>query len=449
MSPREAAADSRTADLLTRRQAVVPRGVGSFAGAIAMASGRGATLIDADGGDWLDFAGGIGVMTVGHGHPTVVEAVQRQAAELMHTCFHVATYEPYVALCEKLVSLLPHGGPAKAMLINSGAEAIENAIKIARQATRRPAILCLEGAFHGRTLLGMSLTGRSSYKKHCGPFAPEIYRLPVPDFYRYGAGRSLEVFVENQLAEVRDRFVRGPVPADHVAAVIIEVMQGEGGFVPLPPAWLRGLREICDEHGILLICDEIQSGFCRTGRWAAYEHAGIVPDLSTWAKAMGGGLPIAAVVGRAEVMDAAEPGTLGGTYGGNPVACAGALAAIAVMEREGLNARGDAIGRRVRDRLLAMQSRHPIIGDVRGLGAMLAMELSVDRNPHRPATEVARAVTARCRDHRVLVLTAGPFGNVIRLLPPLVIADADLDRGLDVIDQALAEVSVTAGSTPA
>jgi 4-aminobutyrate aminotransferase/(S)-3-amino-2-methylpropionate transaminase len=437
MSTERLAAATRTADLIARRRAAVPRGVGMFAGEIAMASGRGATLVDVDGQEWLDLAAGIGVMAAGHSHPDVVRAVQEQAARLQHTCVHVATYEPYVALCEKLASLVPHGASTRAMLVNTGAEAVENAVKIARQATRRPAILCYDGAFHGRTLLGMSLTGKSGYKKNCGPFAPEIYRLRFPDAYRFAGGASVDDFVDRELDDLRDRFVRGPVAADHVAAIVVEVVQGEGGFVPAPVRYLRGLRAICDEHGILLICDEVQTGFGRTGRWGAYEHAGIVPDISAWAKAMGGGLPIGAVAGKAHVMDAAEPGTLGGTYGGNPVACAGALATIGVIERERLLERADAIGLRIRARFDALAAACPLVGDVRGLGAMLAFELSYDRDPARPASKEAAAVVARCREERVLVLTAGPYGNVIRMLPPLVITDEELDRGLDAIERAV------------
>lgn len=417
-----------------------------FAGETTVRSGKGARLTDADGREWIDFAGGIGVVNAGHCDERVVRAIQEQAAELLHTCIHIGTYEPYVALCEKLVELLPHGEATKVMLVNSGAEAVENAVKIARQATGRPAVFTYEGAFHGRTLLGMSLTSKSGYKKNCGPFAPEIYRLAFPNYFKHGDGLSMDAFVARELNRFREGFVSGPVPAEHVAAVIIEVVQGEGGFVPAPPEYLRGLREICNEHGILLICDEVQSGFCRTGRWAAYEHAGIVPDLSTWAKSMGGGMPIGAVVGKAKVMDAAEPGTIGGTYGGNPVVCAGALANIAVMEKEDLNRRAEAVGAVVRGRFEKLRERCDVVADVRGLGAMVALECCYDRDPSRPATEVVKKATARCREEGVLVITAGPFGNVVRVLSPLVISDEDLTRGLDVLERALVEAASAAAA---
>ncbi|WP_266221838.1 4-aminobutyrate--2-oxoglutarate transaminase [Paraliomyxa miuraensis] len=425
--------------LIRRRRAVVSDGVGMFAGDTTAVSAQGARIVDADGRELIDFAGGIGVMNVGHCHPEVVAAISAQAQRLLHACIHVATYEPYVELCEALVRLLPHGGPTKAMLVNSGAEAVENAVKIARQATGRSAIVCFEGAFHGRTLLGMSLTAKSAYKRGCGPFAPEIYRVPFPSAFR--EGRSEDALVAEHLRRFEERFVLGPVPAEHVAAVIIEPVQGEGGFVVAPPDYLRGLAEICTRHGILLVLDEVQTGFCRTGRWAAFEHAGVVPDLSTWAKSMGGGLPIGAVLGRAEVMDAARPGTIGGTYGGNPVACAAALATLRVMEREDLNARAAEIGSMVRARFERLRQEHDVVGDVRGLGAMMAIELCHDRDPARPATEVTAAAVARCRAQGVLVITAGAFGNIIRVLSPLVISNAELERGLEVIGSSVADAA--------
>ena len=376
-----------SSDLLARRAAVTPRGIPMVTSTV-VASGHGATLIDASGNEFIDFASGIGVMSVGHCQSSVVEAIQQQAAKLLHTCIHIATYEPYIALCEKLVELLPHGDHTKVMLVNSGAEAVENAVKIARQATNRPAIICFTEGFHGRTLMAMSLTSKYGYKVGCGPYAPEVYRLPFPNHYRYGDGLSEAAFVERELCRFRDSLTN-TVAAEQVAAVLLEPVQGEGGFIPVPQAYLQGLRQLCDEHGMMLIMDEVQSGFCRTGHWGVFQHYGVVPDISTWAKAMGGGLPIGAVIGKAHVMDSARPGTIGGTFGGNPVACAAALATIRLMEELQLNARAGEIGRRVTDRFRAIQQRFPDwVGDVRGIGAMVAIELMMNGDPHQPATEL-------------------------------------------------------------
>lgn len=426
--------------LVQRRHEVVPRAVGQFAGETTVTSASGAHLVDADGTRIIDFAGGIGVMNVGHCDPSVVRAIQEQAARLIHTCIHVATYEPYVALCEKLVSLLPHGGPTKAVLLNSGAEAVENAIKFARQATGRQAVICFTEAFHGRTMMCMTLTSKTRYKVGCGPFAPEVYRLPFPNHFRDGGGLDMDVFVERELARLEEAFVN-VVAADQVAAIIIEPVLGEGGFIPAPAAYLKGLREICDRHGIMLIFDEVQSGFGRTGRWAAYEHSGVVPDISTWAKSMGGGMPISAVLGKAEVLDRAQPGTVGGTYGGNPVACAAALATLERMEELDLNARGAAIGETIRARFEVLKGRSDLVADVRGLGAMIGIELCHDGDPRRPAGEAVAAVTAACRERGVLVLPAGPHGNILRVLSPLVIEDDDLEFGLNTIVEAVLAVS--------
>ncbi len=412
-----------------------------FAGAVTAASATGASLTDADGKEWIDLSGGIGVVNAGHCPPSVVKAIQEQAAKLLHICIHVATYEPYLELCEKLNELLSHGGPTKTMLVNTGAEAVENAIKIARQATGRSAIFCFTGAFHGRTMMGMSLTSKAGYKAGCGPYAPEIYRLPYPSHFHHGDGLSLPAFVERELQRFREAFYTH-VPANQIAAVILEPVLGEGGFVAAPAEYLRGLRNICDEQGILLICDEVQSGFCRTGTWGAYEHSGIVPDLSTWAKSMGGGLPIGAVVGKADIMDAALPGTIGGTYGGNPVACASALATIALMESEKLNERAAKLGEKIRGRFASLQRKCDLVADVRGLGAMMAMEFCHAGDPDRPAGEVVAEVLAKCRENGVLVLPAGAHGNIIRVLSPLVIEDSQLDRALDVIEEAVLSVSV-------
>ena len=411
-----------------------------FAGETTAVSASGARLTDADGRQWIDLSGGIGVVNAGHCPAEVVAAIQEQAATLLHICIHVATYEPYVALCEKLNALIPHGERTKTMLINSGAEAVENAVKIARQATGRSGIVCFTGAFHGRTMMGMSLTSKTGYKLGCGPYAPEVYRLPYPSYFHHGDGLSPEAFVERELRRLRDSFL-SLAPAEQVAAVIIEPVLGEGGFIPAPAAYLRGLREICDERGILLICDEVQSGFCRTGRWAAFEHAGVTPDLSTWAKSMGGGLPIGCVIGRAEVMDAARPGTIGGTYGGNPVACAAALATIEVMEKLDLNRRAETIGKRVRERFEAITRRCPEAADVRGLGAMIGVEFCRDGDPNQPAGEIVAGALARCRERGVLALPASAHGNVIRVLSPLTIENEDLEQALNVMEESVLEAA--------
>jgi 4-aminobutyrate aminotransferase/(S)-3-amino-2-methylpropionate transaminase len=423
-------------DLVSRRNAAVSLGVGRLNGT-ALSHGQGALVTDLDGKEYIDLAAGIGVMSVGHSHPAVVEAISQQCQKLQHACIHVSTYEPYVALCEKLIELFPHGDTSKAMLVNSGAEAVENAIKIARQATGRPAIICFSEGFHGRTLLATTLTSKVGYKLGCGPYAPETYRLQFPNYFRYGDGLSEDAFIDREIQRLRDAFA-STVAADQVAAVIIEPIQGEGGFNPAPTRYLKALRQECDRHGVLLILDEVQSGFCRTGRWAAYQHSDVLPDISTWAKAMGGGLPISAVIGKAEIMDKARPGTLGGTYGGNPVACAAALASIDVMEKEDLCGRALAIGQAVRQKFEPLQTACRGVVDVRGVGAMMALEL-------RSGTA---NVVARCLERGVLVITAGHDGLVLRLLPPLVITDQQLQRGLDVIaeevEREFASVAVSA-----
>ena len=421
--------------LRARRSAVVARGVPMVTPA-TVASATGARLRDAEGNELIDFSGGIGVMNVGHGHPKVVAAIKAQADQLLHACFHVATYEPYVALCERLAGILPHGEATKVVLLNSGAEAVENAVKIARQATGRPAVLCFTEAFHGRTLLGLSLTSKVGYKPGCGPFAPEIYRLPFPNHFRYGDGLDLEAFVDREIQRLRDA-LQTLVPAGDLAAVLLEPVQGEGGFVPAPRRWLEALRALCDEAGIVLIFDEVQSGFCRTGHWGVYQHFGVTPDISTWAKSLGGGLPISAVVGKASVMDAAAPGTLGGTYAGNPVACAAALATIDVMEALDLNARAQVVGDRVRSRFAALRARCPAIGDVRGIGAMIGVEFVEDGNPDRPAGAMVKEILAASLERGVLSIPAGTHGNVIRILSPLVISDEDLDQGLTVLEEEI------------
>lgn len=430
-------------NLLDRRRAVVARGVGQFAGDSTAATAVGGRIVDADGMQVIDLAGGIGVVNIGHCHPAVVKAIQQQAAKLIHACIHVATYEPYVALCEKLVEILPHGAATKVMLTNSGAESVENAIKIARQATCRSAVIGFTEAFHGRTMMCMTLTSKVSYKQHCGPFAPEVYRLPYPNRFRYGGGLDEARFVERELERLNQAFV-SMVAASDVAAIIIEAVQGEGGFVSAPKAYMQGLRRICDEHGIVLICDEVQSGFARTGSWSAYEHAGITPDISTWAKSMGGGMPIGCVIGKAEIMDKALPGTLGGTYGGNPVACAAALATIDAMEKENLLERGRAVGDRVRQAFLKLQQQCDVVADVRGVGGMIAAEFCYDGDPAQPAGEIVKEALAMARAQGVLAIPAGATGSIIRVLSPLTISDADLDRAMQVLCDAVLVAAASA-----
>ena len=429
------AALSRSDELLQRRENIVARGVGVFHAA-TVSSASGASIVDVDGHELIDLAGGIGVVNAGHCPPPVVKAIQEQAAKYLHTSFNVVTYEPYIALCEKLAEILPHGDATKVMLASTGAEAVENAIKIARQATKRQAVLCYTGAFHGRTMMAMTLTSKVDYKVDCGPFAPEVYRLPFPNFYRYHAGRSVDLFVKDELQRLRESG-RNVVAPDSVAAIIIEVVQGEGGFNVVPEGYLTGLRAFCDEHGIVLIFDEVQSGFGRTGKWAAYEHFGVIPDVSTWAKALSSGMPISAVMGKAHIMDAAAPGTIGGTYIGNPVACAAALATLEYMQDIDINALGVHVGNRVRKHFDAMQSKYSCVGEVRGLGAMMAMEFVHDGDPSRPDQETCGALVAACARRGVLMLSAGTHKNIIRVLSPLVIEDELLERALTIMDEEL------------
>ncbi|MFT4841781.1 MAG: 4-aminobutyrate aminotransferase/(S)-3-amino-2-methylpropionate transaminase [Planctomycetota bacterium] len=427
---------SNSKNLIDRRHAVVARGVGQFAGASTAVTAAGGRITDVDGSQVIDLAGGIGVNNIGNCHPAVVKAIQEQAAKLIHSCIHISTYEPYVALCEKLVEILPHGEATKVMLTNSGAESVENAIKIARQATGRSAVIAFSEAFHGRTMMCMTLTSKVSLKQHCGPFAPEVYRLPYPNRFRYGDGLDEASFVARELERLNQAFV-STVSADEVAAIIIEPVQGEGGFVAAPKSYLQGLRGICDTHGIMLICDEVQSGFARTGSWSAYEHAGITPDISTWAKSMGGGMPIGCVMGKAEFMDKALPGTLGGTYGGNPVACAAALATIEAMQQENLLERAQIVGERVRKAFLQLQQQCDLLADVRGVGAMIAAEFCFDGDPGKPAGGVVKEALATALAQGVLAISAGPTGSIIRVLSPLTISDADLDRAMQVLTDAI------------
>jgi 4-aminobutyrate aminotransferase/(S)-3-amino-2-methylpropionate transaminase len=417
--------------LAARRDAAVPKGIGHSTPVYAR-SARGVLVTDVDGNVFIDFAGGIGTLNVGHSNTDVVRAAGEQLTRMTHTCFSVAPYEGYVALAEKLNRITPGNFPKKTMLANSGAEALENAVKIARHATGREAVVVFEHAFHGRTLLTMSMTSKvRPYKFGFGPFAPEVYRLPYPYAYRghytgpADAARELEDFFKTQVA------------AEKVACVVLELVAGEGGFIVAPAEWVTLLVRYCRDHGILLVVDEVQTGFGRTGRMFACEHYGIAPDVITTAKSLAGGLPLSAITGRAEVMDSSHVGGLGGTYTGNPVSCAAALAAIDYIERERLPERAARIGAEVERRFQCFVERFPFVGDARGLGAMRALELVKDRDSKEPDKDRTDRVIRTAYESGLLLVGAGTYGNVIRTLMPLVVSDAELTEGLDVLEKAL------------
>ena len=389
-----------------------------------------ATITDADGNVFVDFAGGVGVVNAGHAHPRIVEAVVLQASRFLHTDFTVVPYEPAVALAERLCALAPISGETRAAFFNAGTEAVENAVKLARLHTRRPGVIAFEGAFHGRTLLSMTMTSKfHPYKTGMGPYAPEVYRAPYPNAYR-GPDPA------TALAQL-ERMLETHVPPEHVAAIVIEPQLGEGGFIPAPREYLEGLRALCDVHGIVLVADEVQTGFGRTGRMFAMEHSGVEPDLMIVAKSIAAGLPLSGVIGRAEIMDGAHAGAIGGTYIGNPVAQVAALAVLDVFEEESLLERACLVGDTIRARMLAWQERWAQIGDVRGLGAMLAIELVEDPLSKGPAPELARAVIDAALERGLILLKAGLHGNCIRVLCPLTIEEPVLDEALDAWEAAL------------
>ena len=429
----------RSREWFERRKAAIPPGVANVH-AIVTARASGAIIEDVDGNRLIDFATGIAVLNVGHTAPEVVAAAQKQLELDTHTCFHVTASEPYIELAERLNALAPGEFEKRTMFANSGAEAVENAVKIARYATKRQAIVTFDHAFHGRTLLAMTLTAKvMPYKQGMGPFAPEVYRLPFAYPYRWPSGP--ERCAEEALAYAKDEMHKH-IGEENIAAVIVEPIQGEGGFVIPAPGFLKGLADFCREHGIVFIADEIQSGMGRAGRWFAVEDEGVVPDIITSAKSLGGGMPISAVTGRAELMDAVHVGGLGGTYGGNPVAAAAALAVLDKIEREGLLERSRRLGERIMARLRDMQSRHQLIGDVRGRGMMTAVELVADRGTKEPIDgPTGGRIVQHCLENGVVILKAGTYDNVIRLLPPLTIDEGLLDEGLDVLDEAIGAAS--------
>lgn len=430
----------RSREIVERAARVVPRAI-SVAAPIAVAEARGALVTDVDGNTFIDLAGGIGVVNVGHAPGPVVEAIRQQAGRFLHTDFSVAPYESYVELAERLAEVAPGPeGPKKACFFNSGAEAVENAVKFARAYTRRPAMVAFDGAFHGRTLMALSLTSKARpYKVGLGPFAPEVYRVPFAYCYRCPVGLS-HPDCGAACAEALERAFTTRVSPDETAAVIFEPVQGEGGFVVPPAEFLQRVEAICRERGVLLIADEIQSGFGRTGALFACERLGIHPDIVCLAKSIAAGLPLSAVVGRREVMDAPMEGGIGGTYVGNPVACAAALRVLDMVEAEDLPARAEAIGRYLTDRFRGLMERCRLIGDVRGLGAMVAIELVRDRQTKEPATKETGAVLQAALKRGVLAVGCGIYGNVIRFLNPLVITDDQLAEALDVIEGVVTEV---------
>ncbi|MDR3044233.1 MAG: 4-aminobutyrate--2-oxoglutarate transaminase [Desulfovibrio sp.] len=432
--------NQQTKDLMERRAKAVAKGVFNAAPVFA-AKAEGAVITDVEGREFIDFAGGIGVMNVGHNHPKVVEAIKRQADKLLHSCFHIVMYEEYVALAEKLAALTPGSFPKKAALFNSGAEAVENAVKIARHATGRQGVVVFENSFHGRTLLAMSLTSKvKPYKFGFGPYAPEIYRIPYAYCYRCPVGKeypSCDVACADLL---RKAFVNSFAP-ENIACLLVEPIVGEGGFATPPPEYFARLKAICEEFGIVFIADEVQTGAARTGKMFAMEHWGVEPDLMCMAKSIGGGMPISAVAGKAELMDSPQVGGLGGTYGGNPVCCAAALAALEAIEADGLVARSEALGTRLFAAFGDMQRKYPLIGDVRGKGAMIALELVHDRAAKTPAADKAKALTAHCFDKGLILLSCGNYGNVIRTLMPLAITDAQLDKAISIIDEGFAAIA--------
>jgi 4-aminobutyrate aminotransferase/(S)-3-amino-2-methylpropionate transaminase len=419
------------AALLARRNAAIPRGI-SHATAIYADRAENAEVWDVEGKRYVDFAGGIAVLNTGHRHPKVVAAVQAQLEKFTHTAFQVLAYEPYVELAEKLNALAPFKGPAKTGFFTTGAEAVENAVKIARAATGRSGIIAFTGAFHGRTILTSALTGKVlPYKKLFGPMPGEIYHLPFPIEHQ-------GVTVADSLKAL-DFLFKADIEPARTAAIIIEPVQGEGGFYVAPPELLQALRKICDQHGILLIVDEVQTGFGRTGKMFAIEHSGVAPDLVTVAKSLAGGLPLSGVIGKAAIMDAAEPGGLGGTYAGNPLACAAALAVLDIFREENLLERANVIGERIKGHLEALKSRNDVvpIGAIRGPGAMTAFEIFKERGTFEPDADATKRVTTKALGEGLVLLSCGNYGNVIRILVPLTVSDAVLDEGLERLGAAL------------
>ncbi|EOQ04596.1 MULTISPECIES: 4-aminobutyrate--2-oxoglutarate transaminase [Bacillus] len=431
---------TKSDSLHERRNNAVPEGPYNIT-QLYVGSAKGAIITDVDGNELIDFAGGIGMQNVGHCHPKVVQAIQSQVASSIHSCFHVAPYESYIELAERLNELTPGDFKKKTMFANSGAEAVENAVKIARKATGRSAVVSFERAYHGRTLLTMSLTSKvKPYKHGFGPFASDVYKLPYPYYYRAEDGMTKEE-VDGRILAYFERFMLEEVASDNIAAIILEPLQGEGGFIVPSATFIQGVRNLCDKYGIIMIADEIQTGFARTGSLFAMDHFGVAPDLMTFSKSIAAGMPLSAVTGRAELMDAPGPGQLGGTFSGSPVACAAALAVLDVIEEEQLVKRAEVIGSRMMEVFHSWKEKYECIGDVRGLGAMTAIELVKDRNTKEPAAEEVKAIMQETHNKGVITISAGIYGNVLRFLPPLVITDEQLEEGLHILETAIAKLS--------
>ncbi len=427
--------------LITLRNTHVPQGPVNIA-PIFVKQANGAIITDIEGKEFIDFAGGIGVNNVGHSHPRVVEAIKKQAEKFTHTCFHVAMYESYVELARKLNELTPGDFPKMTLLANSGAEAVENSVKIARYATGRDAIVCFENGFHGRTQLAMSLTSKvKPYKFKFGPFAPEIYRAPYAYCYRCHFGLQYPS-CQTECADYLEKFFISHVAPESTAAIIAEPIQGEGGFITPPPEYFPKLKKICEKYGIVLIIDEIQSGTGRTGKFLAIEHWGIEPDIITMAKSFAGGMPLSAVTGKAELMNKPHVGGLGGTYGGNPIACEVALTVLDILMEDGLIQKAKELGEELESRFKEMQSNYELIGDVRGKGPMLALELVKDRESKEPDADKAKKLVNLCFHKGLIILSCGNFGNVIRTLMPFVITKEQLDKGLAILEECIAEVDI-------
>ncbi|MCK8603029.1 4-aminobutyrate--2-oxoglutarate transaminase [Desulfoferrobacter suflitae] len=427
------------AQLNERRSAAIPKGHASLTGCYVQ-SGKGALLYDVEGREYIDFAGGIAVMNVGHSHPKVVAAIKDQAEQFTHTCFMVMPYAHVISLAEKLQAVVPGNFAKSVLFINSGAEAVENAVKIARYCTKRPAVIAFEHGFHGRTMLGMTLTSKvKPYKFGFGPFVPEVYHAPFAYCYRCPFNLqypSCDVGCADYLQE----FFLSHVAPESTAAMIVEPIQGEGGFITPPPEYFPKLKKICEANGILFIADEIQTGMGRTGTMFAMEHCQVEADLTTVAKSLAAGMPLSAVVGRSELMDCVHAGGIGGTYGGNPVACRAALAVLEVFESENLLDKAKRLGVILRRRLDEFRQKYAIVGDVRGIGPMLAMELVKDRTTKAPATDEAKALLKYCFDRGLIILACGGYSNVIRLLMPLVIEQDQLDKGLTILEEGLSSL---------